>query len=302
MTRDTWATIARSARQLGLDCEALHARVAAFLADQARAPLPPDVLASALQDRIHETSGKLISAKPLKHLAPTPSPQTEQPPPLPPSVESSQPADAAVTGRVLPALPAGWGEHCDYAAGCFQHDGGDACVQGDGKHPDTWWWQTGPGAAVKHAPTMLQAMCAALGLKLSRMRGRFACLDDRCWESLADSLAFDDIESCAADALERFHARQQKPATPSIAERNAITVGEMLGLRRLEDATTQPDPHPCCKCWTVGVSDGTTHRSVNRWCSIPAHAAEWQTLAEQGSPELNDWGLGGRLDEAPNGR
>lgn len=29
-------------------------------------PLPPEVMASALQDRIHETSGKLRAARPIK--------------------------------------------------------------------------------------------------------------------------------------------------------------------------------------------------------------------------------------------
>jgi hypothetical protein len=359
-TRDTLDTLARSARQLGLDAESFHARVAAFLADQARAPLPPDVLASALQDRIHETSGRLISATPLKTPAPSPALITSTPAPSPTVAEHIEeprqpmqsdggagaykpifgwagcgcvtehrdgchaaglslepPADTAVEGQGL-TLPSGWTAHCDYVAGCFQHEGGNARVQGDGKHAGTWWWQTGPGAIVKHAPTMLQAMCAALGIELLQtLYGSWYA------KGVGNTGARLTADEAAKDALEAFHARQQKPATPacvgceppgcgscdprtpaqSIAERNAITVGDLVGLRRLEDATPDTaaveraaDDYERCLCWV-----GHDSRRASRWCPVNGHAAEWRTLAES-TPEFDDWGRGGQLDGGTNGR
>jgi hypothetical protein len=270
MTRDTWETLARSARQLGLDCEALHARITAKLAADTRAPLPPDVLASALQDRIHETSGKLISASPLKDLAPSPPPHTEQPPTLPPSVESSEPADTAAVGQGL-TLPPGWRATTHEDANSpenYEHTS-KRCVWGP--HGDGWSYCSRPpfGVADGHAPTMLQAMCAALGLGEPHRSETTKCWFMRVGNE-ADAIGYTDGDACMRDALERHHAHQQAKMPDPI---------------KVEVSRAMPDGAAVlvapCRCWTVGGGI----RSVNRWC--PLHAAEWRTLAEQGTPELD---------------
>jgi hypothetical protein len=300
MTRDTWETLARSARQLGLDCEALHARITAKLAADTRAPLPPDVLASALQDRIHETSGKLISASPLKDLAPSPPPHTEQPPTLPPSVESSEPADTAAVGQGL-TLPPGWRATTHEDANSpenYEHTS-KRCVWGP--HGDGWSYCSRPpfGVADGHAPTMLQAMCAALGINVREYNGHWSAqlaiergTDAECFLCIGAT----DADTCARLALERHHARQQAK-TPeraqSIAERNAITVGDLLGLRTdadreaiakaADDFIAQAaDDYERCQCWV-----GHDSRRPSRWCPVDGHAAEWRTFAEQGTPDLS---------------
>jgi hypothetical protein len=386
MTRDTLDTLARSARQLGLDAESFHARVAAFLADQARAPLPPDVLASALQDRIHETSGKLISAKPLKTPAPspaliasTPAGITSPPPgdaaehieePRQPmqsdggagaslehdgctvcikhgpnvcpadkhpqkgsaikitdddwtlyerlttndygsarnhvraiaqwrqdviaALSRTEPADTAVEGQGL-TLPSGWRATTHEDANSpenYEHTS-KRCVWGP--HGDGWSYCSRPpfGVADGHAPTMLTAMCAALGIELTVQRGLLHTYAMHNGERLCNAL---DREACAGLALERFHALQQAK-TPeraqSIAERNAITVGDLLGLRTdadreaiakaADDFIAQAaDDYERCQCWV-----GHDSRRPSRWCPVDGHAAEWRTFAEQGTPDLS---------------
>ena len=163
------------------------------------------------------------------------------------------------------ALPSGWTAHCDYGAGCFQHEGGNARVQGDGKHSGTWWWQTGPGAAVKHAPTKLQAMCAALGIELLNPNPETWY---GTWPGAIGAHYCYTADEAAQRALERYHAQKHGSRTEApVSERT----------RRIREQQAAE-----CKCWHVSGK-----RIANRWCSL--HASEWQTLAEQRS-ELHEDG------------
>jgi hypothetical protein len=175
------------------------------------------------------------------------------------------------------ALPAGWRRTRPTEANCqvdYEHVDG---VTVWGLHALGWSYCCHPpyGICDGTAPTMLQAMCAALGIAIEPFApGGFRAWIGEDWHFAGTR----DADVCARKALERLHARQQ-PAPAAALRQEADEIRK--AARELTAPMHRADD--ACKC--TYRPDG--HRDVSRFC--PLHGASWQTLAEQRS-ELHDDG------------
>lgn len=189
---------------------------------------------------------------------------------------SAHQASEAPSGGAELSLPAGW-RKCTVCERfpCFVY-GHSACVVDAGytvyeRHGGGWNWTNCAGDVEGTAPTMLQAMCAALGL------GEPHALQAGGWAlrvgDEANVYAEDTADEACRSALKRFHARQQP----------ALSL-EMLGkpLARLREQEAREGG---CECRWL-----SNKRSPSRWCRVEEHASEWRTLAEQRSADVHEDG------------
>lgn len=205
---------------------------------------------------------------PATDLAPPPASDAEQTPRAASSaaLEAASQPDSAGAGGGACALPPGWHETPDNMLYYGTEYLRAACVW---MYQGQWYWlprSDRKQQAYPPAPTMLQAMAAALGLTLRDSGDGFLVCTlvgpDVLWAPVTVLDRLTDRESCARAALERYHARQQleRQSPPPAPDTQAVERAALAGE---------------CKCWTLPGGK----RQVNRWCAL--HAAEWQTYAEQ---------------------
>lgn len=135
--------------------------------------------------------------------------------------QSAHQAPEAPSGGADLSLPAGWQRClCSVSMRCFVY-GATRCAS---KPPTaqlaggTWSGSPRGCSSDKIAPTMPQAMCAALGIELlceSAERDLWSARLGSCTLT-PHGLAF-DADTAARKALERFHARQQAGAPPDVS-------------------------------------------------------------------------------------
>lgn len=206
-------------------------------------------------------------------LQPAPPPAAEpSPPPAP------MPADPAAEGRLL-TLPSGWRATREPEA---NNDENYAYVTGQpvwGPHWSGWSYSNRApfGVADGFAPTMLQAMCAALGLKVQHHDGDgiASARTTVSGDGIGCSYIVGVGDDCARAALEAYHAQQQAPAIRAEADEMRAAARELTAPMRASDKHAGIRA-PGCKCWTLPSGA----RQATRWCELPGHAAEWRTFAE----------------------
>lgn len=234
MTRADLLAASRAAREVALAADTLAVRLKR-LADSAPPPAPL-------------LPAQLATPQPIEASAPV----------------SAHQASEAPSGGAELSLPSGW-----HAVGDTRWVYGSRFWERSAPRVDRFGneslraFTANTGWCVSPWPsTLLQAMCAALGIALQWCQ----CEENDCKRVSAylgdEQIAFSDVsdDGCARDALEAFHARQQPT---------------LLGVRA-----------PGCKCRTLPGGA----RQVNRYCELSEHASEWQTLAEQRSADVHEDG------------
>lgn len=244
-----------------------------------------------------ETCGLLdvaIESPDTKTPAPPPALTLSLPPDPPPESKSEPSQPMQSEGGAGASLPSGWSEYREaWSYGASNIKRVQILGWGAGSYFQAYDenFKQIPG---QHK-SLVQAMCAALGIRLHEQRpapGTFvAVLNDSV--ALSGARPIEGADDCARAALERYHAQQQalkvQPGTPATAHPRpagqARDADAHAGAARLalgsSEATGQPTQQATpCKCWQVNGK-----RQVNRYCSL--HAAEWQTFAEQSAGELD---------------
>lgn len=143
-------------------------------------------------------------------------------PPAPPAVEAAKLADASEGATGGCALPSGWMQRGD-AWWYGERTEVGKCDNGE------WGWVASTGRGT--APTMLQAMCAALGIRYAQdaISGNYYATCASSPDLVRDERRIKSWKACCIAALEAFHARQQPVPKPS-ATPAAPTVERLLEL------------------------------------------------------------------------
>jgi hypothetical protein len=261
-----------------------------------------------------------IESPDTKTPAPPPALTPSLPPDPPPESKSEPSQPMQSDGGAGASLPSGWRvcRPCNCTMLCYGPDHLNSPVVWRIRTGAYGWTRIGGDGAEGEAPTLLQAMCAALGIEIRRAYPFFVAVTTgdvmKALVSRMDASA--SREACARLALERHHAQQSAPAVRAEADELRKAARELTApmraqidpvLRAFEadgivasaPPNQQRDRHfddvgstlfaPDCKCWPL--SGG--RRQVNRWCSL--HAAEWQTFAEQSAGELDPRERGARV-------
>lgn len=235
---------------------------------------------------------RLESPPPAPLLAAHSTPAEDAPTPSV-TAEHSEPGQPHSGGGAGASLPSGWTraypveanspenyEHVSGATvwGPLASGGWSACTNGDGVRDAS-------------GPTMLQAMCAALGIELRPDRTGYegyvvaVTTGDtmRALVSVYDRCA--DSESCARAALERFHALQQPapaPEAPAPAFDHAAALEALKASRRAPPAALPLTPERAealrVACLELAGAAGKVASQLR--AALETHA---------GSPELDDW-------------
>jgi hypothetical protein len=206
---------------------------------RAPAPLDPAVDGSCVH----------CTREPAQVLAAAAVPESEQTPRAPSPLEAASPADASVDGSGARVLPPGWSA-MGGPPGAFLHQNAaqvrDQLTRG-------WFWISGDEEHQGTAPTMLRAMCAALGIDVVPA----TCVDRRnAFTALHASRTMDvsgpTADDCARAALERFHAAQQ-PTNGLGALFGKCPGGETEG-EILAALKNDHEPSRCDTCAANGVT------------------------------------------------
>jgi hypothetical protein len=186
--------------------------------------------------------------------APVPTQPEQQTSPAPPhAVEEKPPADSVVDGGAR-VLPSGWRETIGP-----RRDGSLRWHALTGEyveeslpellHKGAWFYQPAGRHPGGHAPTMLQAMCAALGITLEQTPGRF-------WVARRDGVAITglgfDKEHCVRAALERYHAQQQAAAVRAESDALREATKDLAASMRVQSG--DHDRARCDVCASNGIA------------------------------------------------
>lgn len=130
------------------------------------------------------------------------------------------------------SLPPGWQLDRGSRGSCCYVYGADTSVPA-GAHPvvhfssGKWWWQNPKGKPFSGAaPSMLEAMCCAVGFD-----GEPSLVAEYGWQMDGVPGWHDSAGDCARRALELFHAKRSTPATPTpFAEQAKVIAEERVNL------------------------------------------------------------------------
>lgn len=241
-----------------------------------------DLLAAARAAREAALAADTLAVhlKRLADSAPPPAPLLPAQLATPQPIEASAPVSTHQASEVTPsggaeALPSGWKRWAS-SDPWFTHPHNGAGVLHVAANEFSWRSNDGNGTA----PTLAQAMCAALGIHYAQdaISGNYYASAPGAPDLVRDEQRIKSWKVCARAALEIFHARQQ-PAPAAALRQEADEIRK--AARELTAPMHRADD--ACKC--TYRPDG--HRDVSRFCTL--HGASWQTLAEQRS-ELHEDG------------